>query len=82
MTNFLIYGGLGLLLIGAIFGLIAAVIGCKIQHWKFPDILLPKMFFGPMPKLPQNMKKCLLVWGITWVVGIVILIIGLNMGLK
>lgn len=70
------------MLVGAIFGLIAAIIGCKIQHWKLPDIFLPKLFFGTMPKLPSKMKKCLWVWGIGWAIGIILLVIGMNMGVK
>ncbi|MCM1292585.1 MAG: hypothetical protein NC111_05265 [Bacteroides sp.] len=81
MKNILIYGGLGLLLVGTLFGLMAAAIGCKIQGWKVPDIFMPRMFFGKEIKMTPAMKRCLWFGGSAWVIGAVAIITAISISI-
>lgn len=82
MANFFLYGGLGLILVAIILALIAAIIGCKIQDWKFPDIILPRRFIGPPLKIPRNMRMLLKISCIILIIGGIILGIGFWIALK
>lgn len=80
MTNFFIYGGLGILLLGAIFGLCAAIEGSRSQGWKPSEMFrLDFRNHGPMPR---QVKKLVITWGIVTILGFIILGIGLCMGLN
>ncbi len=76
MANLFLYGGLGVVLLALLLALIAAIIGCQIQGWKFPDIMLPRRFVGPPLKLPHSMKVLLKLAVMVLVVGAILLGIG------
>ncbi len=82
MANIFLYGGLGIILVAIILALIAAIIGCRIQGWKFPDIMLPRKFIGPPLKLPRSMKCLLRLSVIILVIGVIILVIGFYLALE
>lgn len=82
MADVFLYGGLGVILVAIILALIAAIIGCQIQGWKFPDIMLPRRFIGPPLKIPRSMKLLLLSSVIILLIGGIILGIGFMIALK
>ncbi len=82
MADILLYGGLGIILIAILLALAAAIIGCKIQGWKFPDIMLPRRFIGPTLKLPSSMKRLLRLSVVVFVIGSIVLGAGFWIALK
>ncbi len=82
MVNILIYGGLGLILVAVVLALIAAIIGCQMQGWKFTGMMWTRRFIDPSIKMPRSMKM-LLRWAvIILLIGAIILCIGIYFGLK
>lgn len=81
MTNVFIYGGLGILLIGAVFGLFVAIKGYKEQNRNGKNHAFLSGVFMRGPMTPE-MRKLVSIWGGITIVGFIILVIGISTGLK
>lgn len=78
MANLLIYGGLGLLIIGACFGIFIAIKGGRETGWA--DVRGLSLFNHD--KISPQMKKLTSVWAVIMIIGLLIAGIGLAIGLK
>ncbi|MCM1076144.1 MAG: hypothetical protein NC411_02130 [Bacteroides sp.] len=76
MTDFLIYGGLGIMLLGAIFGLMAAIKGFALSGYKIELIAVPN------PEIKKKIRKYTRPALIFLIAGAVILAIGIGLGLE
>lgn len=75
MADILIYSGLGIMLIGSLYGIYVAIRGMRSRHTPYEQNLLTAFQFGPVS---PEMKKLIIVWAIIMVVGLIITAIGLS----
>lgn len=81
MVNFFIYSGLGIMLLGALYGLCIAVKGylSRIKSGENRS----NIFNGFMPgNVSSQMRKLIRTWGIIMIAGAILTGIGLALGLK
>lgn len=80
VTNALIYTGLGILLLGTIYGIYVAVKGYEGRKGDGGKISL-LTGFQPGSVTPQ-MKRLIWIWGVIMIIGFVLTGIGITIGLK
>ncbi|MCI8998225.1 MAG: hypothetical protein HFJ95_04440 [Muribaculaceae bacterium] len=81
MTNILIYSGLGILLLGSIFGIFVALKGYRNDARSDIKGMSSTGFFQ-QHKISPEMKKLTRVWGCIMISGFILLGIGISIGLK
>lgn len=81
MTNILIYGGLGILLLGSVFGFFVAYKGYKETDWGGVKRISARGAFTRGPKTPA-MKRLVRLWLAIMILGFVLLGAGISIGLS
>lgn len=76
MTNYFIYSGLGIILLGSVIGLIAAIKGFALNDYKFDLIAKPN------PAIKEKIQKYTKPALYFLIIGAVILTIGIGLGLS
>ena len=79
MDIYLIYGGLGLLLLGTLFGFVVAVKGHKATDWKNVKNISARGRFYWGDVSPE-MRRLARVWTGIMIVGFILIGIGLSIG--
>lgn len=79
MTNVLIYGGLGIMLLGAVFGFFVAVKGYRATDWSKVKRMQVNLFH--QGSTTPRMKRLILAWGIIMIIGLIITGIGIATGI-
>lgn len=80
MDDILIYTGLTILILGSVYGIYAAVKGCREQGFGFGDILTLNRF-NRTPTSPA-MKRRITIWAVIMAVGFIVTGIGIATGLN
>lgn len=80
MANIFIYTGIGIMLLGALYGVCIAVKGIGSRKGNGSEI--QNMFSFQFGSVSPGMKKLIAIWGAVMIVGFIITGIGLAIGLK
>lgn len=81
MADVFIYSGLGILLLGAVYGLCIAVKGYRDGRKRGESNL--SLFFGfNFGSATPQMRRLTVIWGIISIIGFIVLVIGLATGLN
>lgn len=80
MANIFIYSGLGILILGSLFGIYIAVRGIKESGGKFSSELQLNPF--NLVNRSPIMKRLTKIWMIIMVIGFIVTGIGISIGLK
>lgn len=80
MTDFLIYTGLGVLLLGAVYGIYVALMGLKEQN--NGSIRWSSLFYFHFGAQSPKMRKLTRNWAVIMIAGAILTAIGIAVGLK